>query len=149
MVRRGRDDEVRQSIAAGPLPAVPLTPYILEHAVRLAGEAAFIDGTSGRTMTYGEFEDAVRRQAGGWLERGLAKGEVVAVMAPNCPEYAVVFHAIALAGGVRHHGQPDVHGGGGAPPTRRRGCDAPRDGADVPRDGRRPRSRTRPSRRCT
>ena len=41
-------------------PAVPLTPYILEHAVRLAGEAAFIDGTSGRTMTYGELE-AVRR----------------------------------------------------------------------------------------
>ena len=81
-------------------PAVPLTPYILEHAVRLAGEAAFIDGTSGRTMTYGEFEDAVRRQAGGWLDAGLAKGEVVAVMAPNCPEYAVAFHAIALAGGV-------------------------------------------------
>ena len=51
-------------------------------------------------MTYGEFEDAVRRQAGGWLESGLAKGEVVAVMAPNCPEYGVVFHAVALAGGV-------------------------------------------------
>ena len=42
----------------------------------------------------------MRRQAGGWLERGLAKGEVVAVMAPNCPEYGVTFHAVALAGGV-------------------------------------------------
>src|SRR4051794_26954438 len=82
------------------LPAVPLTPYVLEHAGRLAGEAAFIDGVSGRTMTYGEFEDAVRRQAGGWLDSGLAPGEVVAVMAANCPEYAVCFHAIALAGGV-------------------------------------------------
>ena len=57
-------------------------------------------GPPAATMTYGEFEDAVRRQAGGWLERGLAKGEVVAVMAPNCPEYGVVFHAVALAGGV-------------------------------------------------
>ena len=77
----------------------------------MADKAAFIDGATGRTMTYGEFEVAVRRQAGGWLERGLAKGEVVAVMAPNCPEYGVTFHAVALAGGVAHDGQPDVHAG--------------------------------------
>lgn len=82
------------------LPASPLTPYILERAGELAGKVAFIDGATGRTMTYGEFEDAVRRQAGGWLESGLAKGDVVAVMAPNCPEYGVIFHAVALAGGV-------------------------------------------------
>ena len=82
------------------LPALPLTPYILERAGRSADNAAFVDGVTGRTMTYGEFENAVRRQAGGWLEGGLAKGEVVAVMAPNCPEYGVTFHAVALAGGV-------------------------------------------------
>src|SRR6185295_19820432 len=81
-------------------PALPLTPYTLERAGRLAGKAAFIDGATGRTTTYAEFEDAVRRQASGWLERGLAKGEVVAVMAPNCAEYAVVFHAVGLAGGI-------------------------------------------------
>ncbi len=88
-----------------PLPAVrlsaaPLTPFILERAGRFADKTAFIDGVSGATMTYGEFEDAVRRQAGGWLERGLEQGEVIAVMAPNCPEYGVVFHAVALAGGA-------------------------------------------------
>ena len=81
------------------LPALPLTPYILERTGR-ADRTAFIDGVTGRTMTYGEFEDAVRRQAGGWLEGGLAKGEVVAVMAPNCPEYGITFHAVALAGGA-------------------------------------------------
>ena len=58
------------------VPASPLTPYILERTSRFADKAAFIDGVTGRTMTYGEFDDAVRRQAGGWLERGLAKGEV-------------------------------------------------------------------------
>ena len=47
------------------LPAVPLTQYTLEHAGRLAGKPAFIDGATGRTMTYAEFEDAVRRQASG------------------------------------------------------------------------------------
>ena len=88
-----------------PLPAVvvpdtPLTPYILERAARYGDKVAFVDGPSGRTMTYAAFEDAVRRQAGAWLEGGLAKGDVVALMAPNCPEYGVVFHAVALAGGV-------------------------------------------------
>ena len=88
-----------------PLPSVGLsaallTPYILERAGRFADKAAFIDGSTGRRVTFGEFEDAVRRQAGGWLQAGLTKGEVVAVMAPNCPEYAIVFHAVALAGGV-------------------------------------------------
>jgi 4-coumarate--CoA ligase len=82
------------------LPTTPVTPYILERASQLPYRAAFIDGATGRTTTYAEFEDAVRCQAGGWLERGLARGEVVALMAPNCPEYGVVFHAVALAGGA-------------------------------------------------
>src|SRR6478752_10639993 len=80
--------------------ASPFTPYILERARQWSDQPAFIDGTTGATVTYGEFENAVRRQASGWLERGLTKGEVVAVMAPNCAEYGVVFHAVALAGGV-------------------------------------------------
>jgi acyl-CoA synthetase (AMP-forming)/AMP-acid ligase II len=82
------------------VPELPVTPYILERASRLADKSAFIDGATGGTTTYGEFEASVRRQAGGWLERGLARGEVVAVMAPNCPDYGVIFHAVALAGGV-------------------------------------------------
>jgi acyl-CoA synthetase (AMP-forming)/AMP-acid ligase II len=82
------------------VPAMPLTPYILERAGQWAGKPAFIDGPTGRAVTYGEFDDTVRRQAGGWLACGLAKGEVVALMAPNCPEYGVVFHSVALAGGV-------------------------------------------------
>ena len=66
-------------VFTSPVPAVsvptsPLTPYILERAGRWADKAAFIDGATGLTMTYAEFDDAVRRQAGGWLDAGLAKG---------------------------------------------------------------------------
>ncbi|MBV8957212.1 MAG: 4-coumarate--CoA ligase family protein [Actinobacteria bacterium] len=82
------------------LPESPLTPHTLERAAERGDKAAFIDGASGRIVTYAEFEDLVRRQAGGWLEAGLGKGDVVAIMAPNCPEYGVLFHAVALAGGV-------------------------------------------------
>ena len=82
------------------VPDVPLTPFVLDRAAGFADEVAFVNGTTGATLTYAALTDAIRRQAGGWLAAGLGKGEVVAIMAPNCPEYAVLFHAVALAGGV-------------------------------------------------
>jgi len=92
-------------VFTSPLPAVTvpdslLTPYVSERAGQLGAKAAFIDGVTGETLTYAELDDAVRRQASGWLERGLRAGDVVALMAPNCAEYGVVFHAVAMAGGV-------------------------------------------------
>src|SRR5580765_20974 len=88
-----------------PLPSVsipdsPLTPYTLARAAELGDKAAFIEGPSGRVVTYEQLDESVRRLAGGWVESGLRRGDVVAVMAPNCPEYGIVFHAVALAGGV-------------------------------------------------
>ncbi len=92
-------------IFASPLPAVPLpeealTPYTLARAAELGGKAALVDAVTGSALTYAELDEAIRTQAGGWIERGLAKGDVVAIMAPNCPEYATVFHSVALAGGA-------------------------------------------------
>jgi 4-coumarate--CoA ligase len=92
-------------IFSSPLPPVEiptsaLTPFVLGQATQHAAKPAFIDGSTGATLTYAELEAAVRTQAGGWLDAGLQPGEVVAIMAPNCPEYAITFHAVALAGGV-------------------------------------------------
>ena len=82
------------------IPDVALTPYVLRRAAELAGKPAIIDAASGRTLTYGELESGVRRLAGGLVARGWRKGDVLALMAPNCPEYAIAFHGAALAGGV-------------------------------------------------
>ena len=49
------------------VPAMPLTPFVLARVAEFADKVAFIDGTSGASMTYGEFDRAVRTQAGGWL----------------------------------------------------------------------------------
>jgi 4-coumarate--CoA ligase len=82
------------------IPDQPLTPFTLRHAAELADKPALLDGASGRALTYGELADTVRRLAGGLLEAGMAKGEVLAIMAPNIPEYGVVFHGVAMAGGT-------------------------------------------------
>ena len=59
-----------------------------------------IDGPTGRRMTGAEFIAGVQSIAGGLNARGWGAGRVVALMAPNIPEYCVVFHAAAWAGGT-------------------------------------------------
>lgn len=65
-----------------------------------ASEVVLTDGIDGRTFTASEFMDRVKRLAGGLVERGFTTGKTVAIMAPNSPEYCIVFHAVAWAGGT-------------------------------------------------
>ena len=90
----------RSPLADVEIPDVALTPYTMHHAKDLADKVAIIDGPSGRSLTYGELDHAIRSLAGGLVERGFAKGDVLALMAPNIPEYAVIFHGVAFAGGI-------------------------------------------------
>src|SRR6185312_7755016 len=82
------------------IPEQALTPYTLARARELRDKPALIDGPTGRTLSYAALDQGMRSLAGGVAARGFAKGDVLAVMAPNLPEYAVVFHATAFAGGI-------------------------------------------------
>ena len=92
-------------IHRSPLPDVEipdqhLVDYLLARADELGDKPALIDGPSGRTLTYAALKHAVRALAGGLVARGFAPGETLAILAPNLPEYAIVFHGVAYAGGV-------------------------------------------------
>lgn len=82
------------------IPDLALTEYVLAGGASRPEKAALIDAASGRVMTYGELGDAIRSVAGGLAAAGFGPGHVVALLAPNMPEYAVVFHGVATAGGV-------------------------------------------------
>jgi acyl-CoA synthetase (AMP-forming)/AMP-acid ligase II len=82
------------------IPEVALTPFLFERAATFGDKPAFIDGPSGRTLTYREWAEAVRKVATGLARRGFRKGDVFAIYSPNLPEYAVAFHAVSLLGGV-------------------------------------------------
>ncbi len=82
------------------IPDVPLTEYVLAHAERLGDKPALIDGGSGRTITYAGLAGAIRSLAGGLAAKGFGRGDVLALMSPNIPEYAVIFHGVAMAGGT-------------------------------------------------
>jgi 4-coumarate--CoA ligase len=90
----------RSSFPDVDIPDVPLTQYVLARTGELGSKPALIDGPTGRILTYAELDAAVRRLAGGLAAQGFGSGDVLALMAPNLPEYAVVFHGVAMAGGT-------------------------------------------------
>jgi len=82
------------------LPELPVTEYVLRGADVYPDQPALIDGPSGRTYTFAELRDRVHRFAGGLAARGFRPGDTLGLMAPNLPEYAIVFHGVAVAGGT-------------------------------------------------
>src|SRR3954451_17638722 len=83
-----------------PIPNVPLTDFVFARAAQHGDKPALIDGPSGRTLTYAQLVGAIKRCAAGLAARGFRKGDVLAIYAPNVPEYAIAFHAVASLGGI-------------------------------------------------
>jgi 4-coumarate--CoA ligase len=79
---------------------VSITEKLFEGLVGREGDVAIIDGPTGSALTAGDLIDRIRRLAGGLTERGVLPGGTVAILAPNMPEYPVVFHAVAWGGGT-------------------------------------------------
>jgi len=82
------------------IPDVALTPFVLGKADRLGDKVAIVEAGSGRSYTFGQIKDGVRGLAAGLHARGFGKGDVLAILSPNLPEYPIAFHGVATAGGV-------------------------------------------------
>src|SRR5207247_1601388 len=64
------------------------------------GHPAIIDSATGVTTTYGELAAKVDAVAALLQDEGVGAGDVVALVGPNSPEWAIVYHGILRAGGV-------------------------------------------------
>jgi acyl-CoA synthetase (AMP-forming)/AMP-acid ligase II len=80
------------------VPDVSLHELLFANVAERADQIALIDGASGAEMTYGQLVGAIDRVAAALAERGIGKGDVVGILSPNTPYYAVVFHGILRAG---------------------------------------------------
>jgi acyl-CoA synthetase (AMP-forming)/AMP-acid ligase II len=84
-----------------PQPYIPdqdLSAFVLAGAGDHLDRPALIDAASGRQLSYGDLRTQVDRLAGGLAQLGVGKGDVVAILLPNLPEYPVVFLGIARVG---------------------------------------------------
>ena len=80
------------------IPDVPITEFVLRYADLTPDRIAICDGLDGTSYTYAALRERIHRLAGALAAEGVGPGAVVALMASNCPDYAVVFHAVAVAG---------------------------------------------------
>ncbi len=80
------------------IPDVSLHQLLFGDIADRVDRVALIDGMSGASMTYGQLSGAIDRMAAALAARGIGKGDVVGILSPNTPYYAVVFHGILRAG---------------------------------------------------
>lgn len=83
-----------------PLRDLSITERLFEGLAGDPDRVVLTDGPTGRSLTAAALRDGIARLAGGLAEKGFGHGHCVAIMAPNLPEYAVVFHGVAYAGGT-------------------------------------------------
>ena len=93
MIFRGPFQEVT-------IPDLPLPAFVLQRAEELGSKPALIEGPTGRIITYAALAQSVRRVAASLAARGFKKGEVFGILSSNVPEYAMMFHGVALLGGI-------------------------------------------------
>ena len=82
------------------IPEIPLTQFVMARAEEFGDKPALIEGPTGRIISYSELAKAIQRTAAGLAERGFQQGDVLGILSPNLPEYAIVFHAVASLGGT-------------------------------------------------
>ncbi|SFS21795.1 AMP-binding protein [Yoonia litorea] len=75
-----------------------VTEHVFADLENRPDDVVLTDGPTGRTLTAAQFMHQVKQMAGGLAAAGFGAGKTVALMAPNMPEYAVVFHAVAWGG---------------------------------------------------
>lgn len=54
----------------------------------------------GRTTSYRDLVEAIDRVAAGLRERGVGKGDTVAIVLPNCPQHIIAFYAVLRLGAI-------------------------------------------------
>ncbi len=82
------------------IPDVDLPTFLLEHAEARGDRPAYLDGPTGRVVRFDAIGPMARRFAGALVGRGFGHGDVLAILAPNLPEWPVAMLGAQLAGGA-------------------------------------------------
>jgi len=87
-------------------PQAPLHDFLRKSAQRVPNSPALITnvalpifGRVSKSMTYRELDEASDALAVALVEKGLKRGDRVAIVMPNCTAFAISFYAVLKAGG--------------------------------------------------
>ena len=87
-------------------PPIPLDQFLTDSAAKHPNHTAIIFGAAvgsrvlDASLTYRQLDDLVNRFAAGLQQKGVNKGDRVAIMLPNCPQFVVAAYATWRIGGI-------------------------------------------------
>ena len=82
------------------IPDTPLVPFVFKRAAEFGDKTAIVCAASGRSYSYAALVRAIAQVGAGLVARGVKKGDVVGLVSPNAPDFAVVFYAIVSIGAI-------------------------------------------------
>ena len=96
----GLDYVVRSPYPDATIPEYSLYHHVFSQIDNHGKNTAIVDGVTGREYSYNELGGSVTNFSSGLNRLGFQKGDVLALCALNCPQYAVVFFGVLASGGV-------------------------------------------------
>jgi acyl-CoA synthetase (AMP-forming)/AMP-acid ligase II len=92
---------IRSPYADVEIPDVSLFEFLFGNGFGDRADApALIDGGSGASISFNELTGLVHKIAAALAERGVGKGDVVGIFAPNTPYWVAAFHGILRANAI-------------------------------------------------
>lgn len=90
----------RSALPDADIPNVSLPEYIGSCIARHGDPdaAAYIDGPTGRSYTYKQLTELIKRLAAALAERGIVQRDVVMILAPNLPEVKQFYSRLGSSG---------------------------------------------------
>ena len=82
------------------IPDATLYEHVIAGAAAQGDHPAFVEGAGGEVTTYAELAERVDAAAALLQSKGIGKGDVVGLVGPNTPGWAIAYHAILRAGAV-------------------------------------------------
>lgn len=82
------------------IPRMSLVPFVMQRATECADRTAIVCAATGQSYTYHELSRMISQVASGLWALGIRKGDVVGLVSPNTPDFAVMFFAITTIGAI-------------------------------------------------
>jgi len=82
------------------MPTIPYFDWIAHHAGRRPHRLAIHDLHTGRKLSYADLDTRIARLTAALAARGIAKGDRIALLAPNCAEYFELQFACGRLGAI-------------------------------------------------
>ena len=96
----GPDHVVRSPYPDATIPDCSLYHHVFSQSDKHGTKVAIVDGVTGREYSYNELHESVVNFSSGLNRLGFEKGDVLALCALNCPQYATIFFGVLASGGV-------------------------------------------------